>query len=133
MAYQAESHQLMQQCPSDVSTKFLSHQNVNVIQKRLALAVKARTGYAISRQSDVELMSIMQSVHEAFSNNTGGAKEVSRLNDIVLDIVVDQVVAGIEAYFNYLKDASTLPEPLPRGTFASIKGERMLPFRVPNI
>ena len=103
------------------------------MQRRLIEAVKAKTGYTVDRQSDVELTGIMRGVYEGFSNNTGGAKEIARLNAIVLDIVVDQVAAGIEGYLSYLKDASTIPEPLSRGTFASMKGERALEYRVPNI
>jgi hypothetical protein len=42
---------------------------------------------------------------------------------------MDQVVTGIEQYLGYVKDASTLPEPLARGVNASSKGERVLELR----
>jgi hypothetical protein len=120
-------------CSTSLSDAFFSKKNVDVIQRQLAQRVRAKTGHTISRQSDVELMGIMRGVYEGFGNNTGGDQEIKRLNDIVLDIVVTQVISGIEGYLAYLKDASTMPEPLSRGTFASIKGERSLEYRVPNI
>lgn len=123
----------MQLAPNDLSETFFSRANVDDVQRRLIQRVKTETGYTIDRQSDVELTGIMRGVYDAYSKNCGGAKEIARLNAIVLDIVVDQVAAGIEGYLAYLKDASTIPEPLSRGTFASMKGERALEYRVPNI
>jgi len=123
----------MQKCSTPLSVEFMSDKNLDVIQRRLAQQVKSETGKTISRQSDVELRGIMESVFEAFGDISGGKKEIRRLNDVVLDIVVKQVVAGIESYLMYLKDASTLPEPLSRGTFASMKGERNLQYRAPGV
>ena len=123
----------MQLAPDDLSEAYFSKANVDDVQRRLIQRVKTATGYTIDRQSDVEISGIMRGVYEGFSNNTGGAKEIARLNAIVLEIAGDQVIAGIDAYLSYLKDASTMPEPLSRGTFASMKGERALEFRRPNI
>lgn len=124
-----EATAVMRLCTHPMSTVFFSKANVDELQTRLAQAVKARTGYLIDRQSDTELLGIMRGVYEAFSKHSGGKKEIARLNEIVLEIVIDQVVAGVEGYLGYLKDASTMPEPLDRGTFASIKGERTLEYR----
>jgi hypothetical protein len=125
-----EAVAIMQVCETDLSRAFFSEKNVDAIQRALASTVKAKTGHQIDRQSDRELLGIMRGIYEAYSNNTGGCGELKRLNDIVLDIIVDQVTSGVEGYLSYLKDASTMPEPLSRGTFASIKGERTLEYKV---
>ena len=125
-----ESLAIMQLCPTPLSTAFFGQKNVDAIQKRLATIVFKKTGHKISRQSDAEVIGVMRGVYEGYSNNAGGSAEITRLNDIVMEILVDQVVAGVQAYVTYVKDASTMPEPLARGTFASIKGERALEYRV---
>lgn len=130
-AYVREAVQFLRICETPLSKAFFSVKNVNRIQTQLKNAVKLESGHSIDRQSDREIVSIMRSVYEAFGNNTpeiseNPRKEVQRLNDIVLDITVDQVVSGIQGYLQYIQDASTMPEPLARGEFASIKGVKQL-------
>ena len=117
----------MQSCDDDFSRAFFADANLNIIQRKLRDAVREKTGYVVDRQSDVELRGIMQGVYGAYAQTLGS---VDDLNDAVLEIVVDQVVAGVDAYLLYLKDAASLPQPLSRGTFASIKGERTLEYKV---
>lgn len=117
-------------CPTELTKLFFSKSNVDAIQRRLAKDVKAKTGHSIDRQSDTEIHGVMRGVFSMFSQNVGGSEEVERLNAIVLEIITEQVISGIAGYLNYIKDASTLPEPLSRGTFASIKGEKSLEYKV---
>jgi hypothetical protein len=109
-------------CPTELTKLFFSKSNVDAIQRRLAKDVKAKT--------DTEIHGVMRGVFSMFSQNVGGFEEVERLNAIVLEIITEQVISGIAGYLNYIKDASTLPEPLSRGTFASIKGEKSLEYKV---
>lgn len=117
-------------CETDLSRAFFSKTNLDAIQKELKVQIHRATGHVIDRQSDTEVTGIMKGVYDAFSNNEGGKEEIKRLNDIVLDILVEQVKAGVQGYLTYLKDASTMPQPLSRGTFASIKGERSIEYKV---
>jgi hypothetical protein len=121
---------MVSHCDTDLSRAFFSKTNLDAIQKELKVQIHHATGHIIDRQSDAEITGIMKGVYEAFSNNEGGKEEIKRLNDIVLDILVDQVKAGVQGYLTYLKDASTMPQPLSRGTFASIKGERSIEYKV---
>jgi hypothetical protein len=122
----------MQLCPTKLSDEFFSKRNVDDIQRRLVKRVFHATRHEISRQSDTEILAIMRGVFEAFSDHHDyqRRREIRRLNEIVLDIVVEQVVTGIEAHLQYITDASTMPEPLSRGVFASIKGSRSLQYKV---
>lgn len=126
----AQLQKLMRTCPSPLAATFFSARNVDVIQRELARAVRARTGHAIDRQSDAEVAGIMRGVYEAYARTVSTVRE---LNDMALEILVDQVAVGVEAHLQYLKDASTLPEPMPRGAFASIKGERSLTYARPGV
>jgi hypothetical protein len=128
--YVREASTIMRQCETPLSRGFFSEANVDTIQAELIRRVRQKTGETIGRQSDREVVGIMRGVYEGYTTNTGGNREIKRLNAIVLDIVVDQCVAGVKGYLTYVKDASTMPEPLSRGTFASIKGERTLEYKV---
>ena len=121
---------MVSHCDTDLSRAFFSKTNLDGIQKQLKTQVHHATGYTIDRQSDTEVTGIMKGVYDAFSNNEGGKEEIKRLNKIVLEILVDQVTAGVKGYLVYLKDASTMPQPLSRGTFASIKGDRSIEYKV---
>jgi len=121
---------MVSHCDTDLSRAFFSKTNLDGIQKQLIKQVHRATGYTVDRQSDVEVTGIMKGVYEAFSNNEGGKEEIKRLNKIALEILVEQVTSGVKGYLVYLKDASTMPEPLSRGTFASIKGDRSIEYKV---
>lgn len=130
MAYLRDATAIMQQCETPLSRDFFSEKNVDAIQKKLIDTVKQKTGHVIGRQTDREVVGIMTGVFQGYSVNAGGAAEIKRLNAIVLEILVDQCVAGVKGYLAYVKDASSMPEPLSRGTFASIKGDRTLEYKV---
>lgn len=108
---------------------FFNVTNIDIIQNTLRAIILQKTRYVIDRQSDTDLVVIMRKVYaEHASNAARGAvsvrDEVMRLNDIVLGIAVPMVASGVTAYLNYIRDASRLPEPLPRGTQTSVKGTK---------
>lgn len=109
---------------NDTSAMFFSQQNVDRLQRRLQLEIRKRMGYSIDRQSDDQLVIVMRYVYMQSGANEGGMDEVQRLNELVLAEIVPQVGAGLAQFVAYLKDASTLPTPIPRGTATSIKGSK---------
>lgn len=116
----------LNQGTSPLLQAFFSIENVDVIQNKLRAAIQQKTGYAIDRQSDTDLTVIMRKVYAEHASNVSEnvATEVARLNDIVLGVVVPMVATGVAGYLAYLKDASRLPEPLPRGAQTSVKGTK---------
>lgn len=105
---------------------FFAQANVDDIQNRLRGTIQRQTGYAIDRQSEQDLMIIMRKVYAEHANNkqTEVRAEVERLNGVVLSITVPMVASGVAGYIAYLRDASSLPEPLPRGQQTSVKGTK---------
>ena len=113
------------QQPSALSAAFFSPGNVDEIQRRLADIVLRRTRHRIDRQSDEQLLVIMRHVFVTYAKFSKDVpSEVRRLNDVVLAEVVPQVGAGLAQYLAYVRDASSLPDPLPRGQYTSTKGTR---------
>ena len=106
---------------------FFGIMNLDVIQNRLRASIQKQTGYAIDRQSDTDLTVIMRKVYAeqaAHAQDGNVQAEVNRLNDMVLHVAVPMVASGVAGYLAYLKDASRLPEPIPRGTQTSVKGTK---------
>lgn len=109
---------------NDVGRAFFSDDNVDALQRRLRDEIRARTGMVIDRQSDEQLLIVMRYVYMQSARNVGGAGEVRRLNDLVLREIVPQVGAGLAQYMAYLRDASTIAQPIPRGLATSVKGTK---------
>lgn len=110
------------QASNELARVFFSKSNVDTVQRRLRDVIRERMGYVIDRQSDEHLLIIMRYVYMQSGRNTGGTAEIRRLNELVLKEIVPQVASGIEQYLAYLRDASTLPQPIARGAATSIKG-----------
>lgn len=105
---------------------FFSIENMDVLQNRLRVTIQKQTGYGITRQSDAHLTIIMRKVYAEYATNSSDnmAAEIRRLNDMVLSIAVPMVASGVAAHLAYIKDASRIPDPLPRGVQTSIKGTK---------
>lgn len=117
------------QCESPLAEAFFSPVNLTAIQNLLRVVIQQKTGYTIGRQSDEQVaivMRAMYTLHAAHANPDGIEAEVRRLNAIVLSELAPIVGSNIAAYLGYLRDASTLPDPLPRGVNSSIKGSKTM-------
>ncbi len=109
---------------SELSHLFFGPDNVNALQAKLQRIILERTSFRIDRQSDEQLLIVMRYVFMQSGRNFGGMSEVRRLNELVLREIVPQVGAGLAQYLAYLRDASTLPTPIPRGQATSVKGTK---------
>lgn len=107
-------HKIYRQTGNVLLSCFMSDKNLDFLQESLAQAVRARTGLSISRQSDRDLIGIMNSVYQEHGQTACGNQTVNDLNELVLREAVPNVLSGIHSYMLYVRDASTLPEPLAR-------------------
>ena len=117
--YKYNMAQTIGQCASPLSEAFFSKENINNIQIHLKNRVRCKTGYTIDAQSEQDLLIIMRALYALHAQNptTSAAisAEVQRLNELVLADIVPMAVSNLAAYLGYVRDASTLPEPLARG------------------
>lgn len=107
-----------------VSDQFFGGPNIDLLQSRLRDIIKQQTGYVIDRQSPEQLLIVMRYVYMQSARHEGGAREVRRLNELVLAEIVPQVGAGLAQYMDYLRDASRMYTPIPRGQATSLKGTK---------
>ncbi len=94
---------------------FFSEKNVAVLQKSIRYTVFKWSGYHIGYQSKVELIRLMEDVFMKFAKHinelTVNKKElfrfiyyeVSRLNNIVIQQAVPQIIDQVEQFFEYVK------------------------------
>lgn len=110
-----------------LSMAFFSTANVNLLQSTLAERVRRATGYAVSRQSDEDLGLVMKYMFAEYGDITKPvATEVSRLNAMVLAVVVPQVMSAITQHLHFLRTHEKPIDPLPRAVSTSRKGELKL-------
>lgn len=118
---------------SPLSVAFFSPANMARIQVRLREIVYDKTRCLIDRQNDEQIAIIMRAMFLSTAPHDLGdvPGELKRLNGLVLQELVGQVGTGLLQYFAYIRDASTLPEPLERGKNVSVKGSRSLEYNLP--
>lgn len=115
-----------------LSSIFFSQVNIDAVQEaiRYQVYIKSCKKHIIGKQSETELKVIMRSVYLEHSKhrhrNYDILPEVKRLNQIVLDFCIPRILQEINMYISYTNDIERLPEPMPRGEFASSKGTKVL-------
>uniref|UniRef100_A0A6C0H7H1 Minor capsid protein P8 central region domain-containing protein n=1 Tax=viral metagenome TaxID=1070528 RepID=A0A6C0H7H1_9ZZZZ len=120
---------------------FFSEQNIQNIQNIIRMLVYKEMNQVIDNQSTNELLVIMRSIFLEYSAHPplidAGTpedqkqklfgmytREVSRLNEIVINEIVPKIVSQLQQYLDYLRDASTQPYQMETPQNVSIAGER---------
>lgn len=119
---------------------FFSDSNIKNIQNLIKFTVHAKTSERIDDQSQDELFIIMRSVFLSYAqfppalengltNDETNAikemyrKEIHRLNELVINETVPDIISQLKQYKDYLRDISTAPF-IENPQNVSIKGQR---------
>lgn len=114
---------LFRQSENHLLNTFISDANMDNLQARIIREVKHRSGLSISRQSDRDLLGIMNATYHERANTFCGLpleQEVSRLNDIVFEEAMGIVINGMHSYMLYIRDASELAVPIERSVSTTV-------------
>lgn len=120
---------------------FFSKDNINNLQDIIKMLVYKQMNYVIDKQSVTDLEIIMRSIFLAYSEHPElldekmpDAKknailklyknEVARLNELVINDIVPRVCSQLQAYLDYLRDASGGLRTIPRSENTSVAGTR---------
>lgn len=123
---------------TNVGKVFFSQRNMSLLQEalRYRVFVESNGKYTIGRQSNQELGLVMRSVYLGDTSGRDMAnrhqtliEHVRMLNTSVIDFCVPRVLEEVRMYKHYLKDVSTMPIPIDRGTIATSKGDRVLEIK----
>jgi hypothetical protein len=100
-----------------LSNAFFSGKNIQKIQNGLRIGVYqlSHGKFQISDQDEDTLKIIMRSVFLTHAANqpTGIDEQVHQLNKIVWDYCIPQIYGEAQGYRQYIKDVSTLVNPIP--------------------
>lgn len=117
---------------NSVSDLFFSALNINTLQDGLRYKIYQETNgkFTIGKQSEQELKIIMRSIYLQYSTNDDGdcVAQVKKLNSLVLNWAVPEVLSNLLQYQTYRKDASTLPIPMEHPQLLTQKGSRQEEF-----
>ena len=108
-----------------LSKVFFSADNIDLIQNELKQGVYQKTDnkYVIDRQSDTELLVIMRSIYLQNSKNLPYEikKQVIKLNQLVLNYCIPNVISGILSYNKYIQDIDNpiVPLELPQNVHSA--------------
>ena len=103
-------------------TKILfSPKNIEALQNSIRYYVFKKTQKNISNQSDEQLYIIIRAIALQFGNFVvpDPLKEVNRLNMMIIDKCVNNIVVELLEYNQYVNDLSKLPIPLENPHYAN--------------
>ncbi len=99
-----------------ISQAFFSSQNIEILQNGIRAGVyyKSNKQYVVGLQDCDALKIIMRSVYlsHAANQSINLTNQIEALNQIVLDYSIDNVYKEAISYKKYLRDVSTIPDPI---------------------
>jgi len=109
--------------PTALSDAFFSSENMSIIQNGIKSGVykKSNSQYRICDQNPDTLKIIMRSIflENAENSKDSVTQQIVVLNNHVLEYAVPQVYGATVSYNKYLRDASTLIQPMSRPILSS--------------
>ena len=112
-----------------VSSLFFSRHNIETVQSAIRYSVykRSQNKHIIDNQSENDLMVIMRSIYLQYSKNLPYdiVEQVKKLNSMVLDYCVPNVLRELNQYQNYTNDIGSLPIPLEHSKNMSSKGTKI--------
>lgn len=115
-----------------ISNEFFSQKNIDEIHKIIRFMVYDQSGMIVSRQTDDDLLIIMMSMYKQYCtfpvapNANQIKKEIDMLNMYVIRDAVPIIISNAKSHVGYLKDASSIPDPIPRPLAMSNTGTKEL-------
>ena len=110
---------------------YFSNRNIKSIQAKLKSEVYKMTKQHIDDQSCNEIYAVMKYVYATYAREVvkNVSAQVQSLNTSVLNILVPMVSSNVLQYLQYIKDISSLPTPMERGKYTSIKSDNSLDLK----
>ena len=99
-----------------MSQAYFSRANQQILQNGIRYGVYLRSNqqYIVAPVDEDELMIVMRSVYLQHSANlpTNIPEQIEQLNQMVLDYCIENVYSAAQGQLGYIRDASTLVEPI---------------------
>lgn len=120
--------------PNIISNLFLSEKNINLIHLKIINSIRDKYNYNISKQSKNELLIIMRSIYlnnctNNFSNKNEIKKELNKLNELVINYSVNNIIKNIKSYELYLDKINNNLNPIDLPKPTTVKGDNILELK----
>ena len=121
--------------PSELSDYFFNPYNVVNIQKLIRYQVYKLSDKVIDKQSDQELFIIMRSIYLQYGGKSSTNKEefnknITNLNNKVVDYSVNNIINQLSQLDMYIKDISSAPTPLQHPSY---ENKRNFTYDISNL
>jgi hypothetical protein len=113
--------------PTPLDSAFFSEFNRENIHRTIIQKIKDSTGYAIDRQNDADLQSLMKKVFVNMRRDpyVNVKNQLDALNRTVVSEAVQTIEGGVLQQLVYLRDIYANPVPDPRPTSTSTYGNKL--------
>ena len=115
---------------STLSFLFFSEDNMNIVQENLRYLIWIQSGkkYLIDKQSTIQLEIVMRSIflQYAVNLNCKFTEQIKKLNDLVIDYCIPNILAQIQSYLGYIDSLEVLPMPMGLPQNLSSAGSKTL-------
>lgn len=119
---------------SKLSDMFFSRQNIDNLHYEIInrVFIKSNGQFKIGKQSEIQLQIVMRSIflQEAKHLNCDFRKQISDLNEKVLEFCVPRIMTEINQFLGYKKDVNTMPVPLDHPQNLSGRGKNILTTKI---
>lgn len=117
-----------------ISDLFLSEKNIKLIHLKIINSIREKYNYNISKQSKNELLIIMRSIYldnctNNFSNKNEIKKEIIKLNNLVINYSINNIIKNIKSYELYLDKINNNLNPIDLPKPTTIKGNKILELK----
>jgi hypothetical protein len=116
---------------SVLNQAYFSAGNFQIIQNAIRFAVFQKSGEIIDPVGTDDLFMIMRALYLQYGRNLPDQiqGQIAELNERVTAWCVPKILAEVSMYRTYLKDISTLPEPLAHPVLQTTAGTKSLPYK----
>lgn len=116
---------------SVLNQTYFSAANFQVLQNAIRYEVYSKSGEIIDPVGTDDLFMIMRAIYLQYGRNlpTQIPEQIAELNQRVTAWSVPKILAEVSMYRTYLKDISTLPEPLAHPVLQTTSGTKSLPYK----
>ena len=116
---------------SVLNQAYFSAANFQIIQNAIRYTVFQKSGEKIDPVGSDDLFMIMRALYLQYGRNlpTQIPEQIAELNDRVTAWCIPKILAEVSMYRTYLKDISTLPEPLAHPVLQTTAGTKSLPYK----
>ena len=116
---------------SVLNQAYFSKANFQIIQNAIRHTVYEKSGEIIDPVGSDDLFMIMRAIYLQFGRNLLERipEQIAELNERVTTWCVPKILAEVSMYHTYLKDISTLPEPLAHPVLQTTAGTKTLPYK----